>query len=670
MQEFAAYETEVCTPLDDSFKQWMEGVATALAPECSQDQVERLVLSEFFELAGGDAWNNASGWNTDTEIGNWYGITTEDGRVRSILLVNNGLTGSLPPAAAGLVELESLDLSDNYLVGRLPPDVGSMAALTTLRLNGNQGLEGHLPFRMMDLMRLDVLQYEATNLCAPPNRTFQNWLDDVRVVEGPLCGNAQQIKLTVPMVYLTQAIQRPTGDVTLVAGRDALLRVFLTTDAPDAFYDPEVVATFSRAGEEVYQVTIAPPTPLISTLADEGDLRRSYNVVIPGDHIQPGLELVVEADPEERVPLAEGSERRYPASGAAVLDVVEVPPMELIVVPVVEAAGPDSSIYKWTNNIADDSPEVGLLRYAFPFSEFHARSRETYVTSRDLTTSEGQSQLILELAGVRTIERGTGYWYGVASSRFGFVRGRAWLGGRVGMGKADMSELAHEVGHNLNLNHAPCGGPLWTDLDFPHLDGGIGAWGYDFRDHRVVSPENRRDIMGYCFAQGWLSDFFFEKVIAHRDSAETAADRTRSESELLVLWGGVVDGKLQIEPAFRVTGRESLPDRSGPYRLEGFTGDGAEFSLSFTPEEDQFGNKYFVFMIPSEALDRITLRGPEGMVTIGADDERTISVVRDPLSGRIRGLLRDWSGDLPAALGRIDDLDVDTYRGPGTSGEH
>ena len=580
---------------------------------------------------------------------------------------NNGLTGRLPGLIAGLTDLEHLNLSDNQLTGRLPEDISSMAALRTLRLNGNEGLEGFMPFTIRNLKQLEVLQYEGTGLCIPPTRGFDTWLEGVDVVEGPRCENVEGVGLTLPMVYLTQAIQRPAGDVPLLAGRDALLRVFLTSASSNAFYKPEVVATFSRGGEEVHRVTMALTDPLLPSLVDQGDLRRSYNAVIPGDLIQPGLEFVIEADPEGSVPLTADSRTRYPTSGLAVVDVVEVPPMELTVVPVLEAAAPDSSIFNWTNGIADDSRQVGLLRHAFPFAEFRARSREGYVTSRDLTTSEGQWRLVLELEGVRAIERGTGYWYGAASSVRGFVRGIARLGGPVSMGKPSIAELAHEVGHNLNLDHAPCGNPLFVDPHFPHRGGGIGAWGYDFRDGSVVVPETRRDIMGYCYAQGWLSDYNFEKVISHRGSVEADARPAAAQppSEMLVLWGGVVDGELRIEPAFRVPSTERLPDRTGPYRLEGF-GDGVpEFSISFTPDEDQFGNKYFFFMVPPEALDRITLSGPEGTATIGVDDQRTVSVVRDPSSGRIRSILDDLNGDLPAALGRLGGLDVVTYRALG-----
>ena len=235
------------------------------------------------------------------------------------------------------------------------------------------------------------------------------------------------------------------------------------------------------------------------------------------------------------------------------------------------------------------------------------------------------------------------------------------------MGKPTIPELAHEVGHNLNLEHAPCGNPLQVDPGFPHRGGGIGAWGYDFRDGSVVAPATRRDIMGYCYAQGWLSDYNFEKVISYRDSVEADARpaAAQSRSEVLVLWGGVVDGQPRIEPAFRVSSAERLPNGSGPYRLEGSEDGVPVFSISFTPERDQFGNKYFFFMVPSEALDRITLAGPEGTATIGVDDQRTVSVVRDPSSGRIRSILDDWTGDLPAALGQVGGLDIVTWRALG-----
>ena len=673
LSSLTTYETGLCAQIDAAFRSWL-GQLDATLEDCDVAQVERLALSEFFAGTGGDSWTRSRGWNTSAGLDGWLGVTTGGGRVRGIALADNGLAGPVPPEIANLTALETMDLGGNGLLGEFPVAIASMTELASIRFSGNEEMEGPLPFRLTELTRLQTLEYEDTGLCASPAMTFQDWFGRIDVVAGATCGNPEEVALSLPVVYLTQAIQRPAGDVPLIAGRDALLRVFLTSDAPFAFYEPEVVATFTRAGREVHRVTMRREGDLLGTAADESDLRNSFNAVIPAEHIRPDVELVVEADPGGTVPRAAGSQVRFPASGGMPFDVIEVPPMELTVVPVLEAAEPDSSILEWTDNIDDDSPQVGLFRYSFPFSEFTARSRDAYFTSLDLVSDDGQWGLVLEMEALRALDNGTGYYYAAAASVNGRVRGRARVAGWASMGKAWDAELAHEVGHTLGLLHAPCGGALDTDPDFPHPNGGLGAWGYDFRHHSVVSADRRRDIMGYCYERGWLSDYYFEKVIEYRERVE--GDRARAliaaerpQAQVLVLWGGVVDGRLRLEPAFRATTAPRLPEGTGPYRIEGVgSGGQAEFSLDFTPGEDQYGDKYFFFTIPIQAdwaasLDAITLTGPEGTVSVGADEERAITVVTDSATGSVRAILRDGDGALPAALETTGTLGVSISRG-------
>ena len=150
----------------------------------------------------------------------------------------------------------------------------------------------------------------------------------------------------------------------------------------------------------------------VARLSPGASLRPCATSTLPGAGATtvPGTELVVEADPGRLVPLAPGSRTRFPASGSEPLRVIGVPPMQLTVVPVVEAVRPDSSVSEWTDSIGDESPEVGLLRNAFPFSEFRARSRKTYVTSLDLTDEDDQWRLVVELEAARAAENGGGYW--------------------------------------------------------------------------------------------------------------------------------------------------------------------------------------------------------------------------------------------------------------------
>ena len=670
--------TDLCAPLDDEFQEWLGTIEEAYGWKCPAAWIERFALVELYDSTGGESWTNNDGWDSDSvDLGDWYGVTVGDSLVTQLRLPDNGLEGRLLPGIGSLRALETLDLAGNDLTGGVQAAIASIDPLDTLRISGNEDMEGPLPFRMTDLTNLRALQYADTDICASPSHTFQDWIGSLDIADGATCDNPDSVRLSLPVVYLTQAIQRPEGDIPLLSNREALLRVFLVGDAESAFFEPEVLATFTRDGEEVHRVVMPSELDRLPTLADEGDLVRSYNAVIPAEHIVDGTEFVVVADSVEVIPRAPGSLTRFPETGSAPLNVIDVPPLELTVVPVLYADKPDSSVLPWIDSVAEmgaESPQVGLFRYSFPFNEFSATGREPYVTSLDMTNENNAWPVLLEVELVRLAAGATGYWYAVADSYEGYVRGIARLNGWVSFGKPWITELAHEVGHTLDLRHAPCGGALGTDPDFPYDNGGIGVWGYDFRDGSLVSPRHRRDIMGYCYELGWLSDYYFEKVIRVREKKESEAARARMaqagpKGRMLVLWGGVLNGELRIEPPHTILTTATPREEPGPYRLDGVARTGeVEFSLSFTPGEDKFGNKYFLFTIPIEddwegSLERITLTGPEGEVTVDGDDPRSLTIVTDPATGLIRAILRDWNRPLPAALGDTDGLDVVTTRG-------
>lgn len=652
---FHALGTQLCAPLDGTFAAWLNRIPLVTVDACDAGVVERLALDDLFNVAGGDAWANADGWTTDADLESWYGVTVEDGRVRSLELPNNGLTGSFPTSLVTLAELEELDLSGNGLAGTLPADIGHMASLTTLDLTDNAAIDGLLPFSMTVMAALAVLRYEGTGLCIPETGGFRAWVTGLDVLEGSFCTDVPGVTLAFPMVYHVQSIQQPSAPVPMVANRDALLRVFVTAPTLHDFVAPAILATFLLDGEQVHQVRMDAPSPQLPAGVFQDDIEASYNAVIPAEHVQPGLEFFVEADPDGSLILTDGSASRFPADGAVTLEVVDVPPMEVTLVPVLNATAPDSSIFDWVTDVTKDSHIVSMLRWAFPFSGFEARKRETYVTSWDLTTAEGAWGLILDLQAVRSAENGTGYWYGAAFSKTGLVRGRAILGGPVSMGEPLVTEVAHEVGHNLDLSHAPCGDADNPDPDFPHADGGIGAWGYDFRDGTVVN-RGAADVMGYCHP-AWISDYSYKKVIDHRGHRLTSGSRRRSSQ--LVLTGGVVDGDLTLEPPYWLQMSSRTPSSPGPYRIEGYSGSDLRFSFRFTPSEDKRGDRYFLFAVPVQEgdVDRIALRGPEGEVVVDEHDARTITIVRDA-SGLIRGMLRD--DHLPAEL---DGIEAVSYRG-------
>ncbi len=666
-------KTGICEQQDAGFLEWRSSISRYYAEECTPRQIERSALIELYKKTEGDSWRNATGWNSRDPLRDWHGVRIRNGRVTELSLSNNALTGSIPGEVANFTELKVLNLAGNALAGVMPEEILSLSGLTELRVNQNTDLEGVFGDDMArHLTQLEVLHFGGTLLCASPSSTFQTWYAELDDASGQICGNPAEIRLDIPVAYLTQSIQTPEHSVRLIEGRDALLRVFVTGEPAPAFFEHEVVATI-RGGGRTHQVEMTRDGIQLLTMADESSLNNSFNAIIPGDLIRPDATLVVEADPAGVIPRAAGSRDRFPATGEEQLNVVSVPAMDITVVPVLEANQPDRSIFEWTDNISDNSSEVGLFKYAFPFHEFHARSRESYTTSLDLVSDEGRWGLVLELEALRLLDNATGYYYGAAASVNGFVRGIARRGGWTSMGKALDADFAHEVGHNLNLGHAPCGGADRADPDYPHPGGSVGAWGFDFRDSTLISPDYHKDIMGYCYEQGWISDYFYEKVIDFRERVEGRNRQPMAgapaSDDVLVLWGGMQGGELRMEPPFPATAPARLPNANGPYRLEGVGQQGeVMFLLSFTPGEDKFGNQYFFFAIPIEqdwedSLERIVLTSPEQSVTIDASDQRRLSILRDSSTGHVRGILRDWDGDLPAALERADNLTVTTNRG-------
>ena len=666
-------ETGICEQQDAGFLEWRSSISRYYAEECTPRQIERSALIELYKKTEGDSWRNATGWNSRDPLRDWHGVRIRNGRVTELSLSNNNLTGSIPGEVGNFTELNVLNLAGNALAGVMPEEILSLSGLTELRVNQNTDLEGVFGDDMArHLTQLEVLHFGGTSLCASPSSTFQTWYAELDDASGQICGNPAEIRLDIPVAYLTQSIQTPEHSVRLIEGRDALLRVFVTGEPAPAFFEHEVVATI-RGGGRTHQVEMTRDGIQLLTMADESSLNNSFNAIIPGDLIRPDATLVVEADPAGVIPRAAGSRDRFPATGEEQLNVVSVPAMDITVVPVLEANQPDRSIFEWTDNISDNSSEVGLFKYAFPFHEFHARSRESYTTSLDLVSDDGRWGLVLELEALRLLDNATGYYYGAAASVNGFVRGIARRGGWTSMGKALDADFAHEVGHNLNLGHAPCGGADRADPDYPHPGGSVGAWGFDFRDSTLISPDYHKDIMGYCYEQGWISDYFYEKVIDFRERVEGRNRQPMAgapaSDDVLVLWGGMQGGELRMEPPFPATAPAQLPNADGPYRLEGLGQQGeVMFLLSFTPGEDKFGNQYFFFAIPIEqewedSLERIVLTSPEQSVTVDASDERRLSILRDSSTGHIRGILRDWDGNLPAALERADNLTVTTNRG-------
>ena len=121
---------------------------------------DRDALVALYNATGGTGWTNRANWLSGEPIGDWYGVTTD---------------------AAGRVT--SLNLRSNNLTGSLPTEIGNLTALRFLYLYGNSGVTGPVPAEMANLTGLSSVYSFGTGLCLPPG--LGSW-HDALTVKSPM----------------------------------------------------------------------------------------------------------------------------------------------------------------------------------------------------------------------------------------------------------------------------------------------------------------------------------------------------------------------------------------------------------------------------------------------------------------------------------------------------
>ena len=588
------------------------------------------------------ARNNLSG-PIPPELGNF-------GHLQQLWLSGNSLSGPIPPELGDLSTLGMLILDKNDLTGPVPPELAGMSRLTELTLANNPEMFGALPAELTNLGALQKLVAWGTALCAPQDPGFQSWLQRIHSRRITPCGSAGASMAS--MAHLTQAVQSREYPVPLVAGEQALLRVFVTAARTTTASIPPVRARFYLNGTERHVTDIAGKTAVIPTEVLEHDLSVTANADIPGEVVQPGLEMVIEIDPDGTLGPSLGVPTRIPETGRMAVEVHEMPVFDLTVIPFLWSADPDRAVLEAAEGMAADPEGHELLwktRTLLPVGDLEVTAHAPVLSS-----SNSKFVLLSETSAIRAMEGGTGHYMAMMSGGNG-RGGVAHSRGRVSYSDPHSGIIAHELGHNLSLGHP------WSDLSFPYYlypqGGHIGAWGYDFRGVGRLVPPHYWDIMSRSGDGSWISDYYFTNALRFRLFDE---GQSRMAARSLLLWGGVNGvGAPFLEPVFVVDAPPALPDSTGAHRITGRTASGDElFSLSFAMPEVADGDRRssFAFVLPVQPgwagnLATIRLSGSGGSARLSNDTNIPMSILLDPSTGQVRGILRDLpQADAAAAL--------------------
>ena len=412
------------------------------------------------------------------------------------------------------------------------------------------------------------------------------------------------VDLRIETLYLVQSVQTRDGAVPLVADKDAYLRVFVVASGANTL-TPSVRVRLSRNGTLVQTLTIPASGSSVPTSVDQSSMSKSWNVKIPGATIQPGLQILADVDPSGAIQESNKQNNSFPTNGSPLaLPISALQTFRLRFVPMVQAENGR------TGGITASNIETYLTftRKIHPVSSIDADMRAPYTVKGLGFDPQGNTwqAAVAELDAVRVAEGSNRFYYGVVNTDYnggGVVGIAAGIPAGAALGWDRFPDapitVAHEIGHDWGRRHAPCGGAGGPDPNFPYPLGLIGVYGLDIETLEVKAPSANTDIMGYCDAKFWISDYTFGGIFAYRVSHPSA---TVAPVPSLLVWGRIENGVPTLEPAFEVTAPPAFPTSVGPYAVEGLDVAGERvFFVPFAAEQmpDVAGDvRHFAFAVP------------------------------------------------------------------------
>lgn len=372
--------------------------------------------------------------------------------------------------------------------------------------------------------------------------------------------------LQITSVEVTQAIQTAANDVPLVAGRSTMLRIYAQGQEalPAGSANVNVAISANPVGPAMSSTPLEVVSPL-QAAPSRSVYASTINVALPAAWTTGSYDLTVTIDPQNQVP--EGNE----ANNSYVLHLAftTVPALRLKIVPV-RYTHTDGHTYPAPSQ---DSISGWIMR-TFPLSQVEISWHAAYNFTGNMKDVASFSTLLSQINTLKKNENAPAdqvYYALVPTSDgslswfSGGVVGIGYVGSRTAVGLDYYNgglTAAHEIGHNLGRQHAPCGGVSSSDPAFPYAGASIGEYGLDLVTNQVYTPEIGRDLMSYCSPK-WVSDYTYRALLqAQIDSTAAAAPAASMEpAQVLMIRAQVGPDGAQLAPVYA---GESLPDAPAP----------------------------------------------------------------------------------------------------------
>ncbi|MEP6780104.1 MAG: hypothetical protein ABJC26_09465, partial [Gemmatimonadaceae bacterium] len=343
----------------------------------------------------------------------------------------------------------------------------------------------------------------------------------------------------------------------------------------------------------------------------------SWNSLIPAANVRTSMRVVADVDPSNAISESDESDNSWPRSGTPQsITVNSVPTFNVRFVPV--------TVGGLTGAVSSANKDQFLVstRRMHPINDISSDVRAPFTSSATvLQSGDGNSAwttVLSEMNALRTADGApaTMHYFGVVKvsynsgvAGYGYVPGRAAVGWDY-LPSAD-AVAVHEWGHNFSRPHTNCGGADSPDPAYPYANGTIGVYGWNSGTGTIVLP-TATDVMGYCSNQ-WTSDWTWTKVMNYRATSgfmAAASVVNAQKQDGLLVWGRIVNGKVTLEPAFRVHTYPTSVPATGSHRLQAVDSRGNTLvDIPLTPESVDHAfdrdERHFAVVLPwSSKLER------------------------------------------------------------------
>jgi hypothetical protein len=200
------------------------------------------------------------------------------------------------------------------------------------------------------------------------------------------------------------------------------------------------------------------------------------------------------------------------------------------------------------------------MKQIWPLKDINVISHATYTVSYALDPTTNWDTLLQDLDNAHQADGSQRDWLGWVNINYSSgIFGIGYVGeGTALSADSDTMTSVHELGHNMDRNHAPCGGASSPDPNYPvstaHLDG----WGYDYVSQQLYAPSVAYDIMGYCDPQ-WVSAYNYKAVQSWLESHPVSASSAATGQPRIIVSGSVHRGSfVELRPLTAIAGPEKL----------------------------------------------------------------------------------------------------------------